>query len=277
MFIAADGPRKNHPEDIEKCANVRKLVLEQINWDCEVKTLFRDENLGCGIGPSDAITWFFEHVEYGIILEDDCLPSQSFFTFCEELLKKYFRDEKVMHISGNNFQFGKKQGDGSYYFSNYINAWGWATWRRAWSLYDFNIKNYTDQTANAVLDRVLSSKVEKKFWKGHFDTVKDGKRKDIWDYQWVYTVWNHNGISIIPNVNLVSNIGFGSDATHTFDSKNIVANHPSFEINKIVHPGKMIISKSADKRLFRICHQPKLTLRDRAYLVKKEILKLIKI
>ena len=126
MFIAADGPRKEHPEDVEKCESARKIVLDMIGWDCEVKTLFQKKNLGCGLAVSQAITWFFEHVEEGIILEDDCLPDLSFFSYCSTLLEYYKLSPNVMHISGDNFQQGKKRGPNSYYFSKYIHCWGWA-------------------------------------------------------------------------------------------------------------------------------------------------------
>ena len=142
LYVAADGPRTEVPSDAKKCKEAREII-NQVDWDCEVKTLFREKGLGCGLGPSSAFTWFFEHEEDGIILEDDCLPSQSFFWFCEELLERYRHDNRVMHIGGNNFLNGwQKDRDYSYYFSNSGHIWGWATWRRAWKLFDFNISLY---------------------------------------------------------------------------------------------------------------------------------------
>jgi hypothetical protein len=277
LFIAADGPRKDRVGEHEVCATTRAIVVNGIDWDCEVQTLMRDDNLGCGIAPAEAISWFFSQVEEGIILEDDCLASESFFVFCEELLGRYAQNEEVMHISGNNFQFGKKWGEGSYYFSHYVNAWGWATWRRAWEHYDFMMKSYSEETIDDILKKNLSTKTERKFWKSHFEQVKNGKRKDIWDYQWVYAIWKQNGLTIIPNTNLVSNIGFDSNATHTFDKLSKVANNPSYELREIEHPLKIRTSFKADRRLFKICHKPPLTLRDRAYLAKEKIKKSLKI
>lgn len=135
LFVAADGPRPDHPDEAEKCHQTR-AVIEEVDWKCEVQTLFQQRNLGCGpgpvTGPVTAITWFFHNVEQGIILEDDCLPDLSFFRFCEELLDRYRYTEQIMHISGNNFLYGRKRGSASYYFSKYTHVWGWATWRRAW-------------------------------------------------------------------------------------------------------------------------------------------------
>ncbi|MCL5431594.1 MAG: glycosyltransferase family 2 protein [Patescibacteria group bacterium] len=181
LYIAADGPRDKG--DISKCLAARKIVKE-VNWPCRVKTLFQDNNLGCGLGPVTGINWFFKHVEAGIILEDDCLPAPSFLYFCQELLNHYWNNSSIMHISGNNFQYGKKFGHGSYYFSQYTHNWGWATWRRAW-----RHNNY----------RLLSRE----------------KRKQVWDKQWLMSVEKAKGLAILPNVNLVSNIGFGAEATHT--------------------------------------------------------------
>jgi hypothetical protein len=144
LYIAADGPRPGNVSDEEKCTSIRKLVIN-VDWDCELKTLFREENLGCGLGPASAYDWFFEHEEEGIILEDDCLPDPSFFIYCQELLEKYRHDTKIMHITGSNFQKGwQNDEDYSYYFSSYPHEWGWATWRRAWKLYDFKVQKYPE-------------------------------------------------------------------------------------------------------------------------------------
>ena len=131
LYITTDGPRPNMPDDVQLCKQTREIV-SVVDWDCEVKTLFREENAGCKNGVSAAINWFFDHEEEGIILEDDCLPANSFFKFCDTLLEKYRYDTRVRHITGCNLQFGKKWGDASYYFSNLTNGWGWASWRRAW-------------------------------------------------------------------------------------------------------------------------------------------------
>src|SRR5688500_1827095 len=142
LYVAADGPRPGVAADNANCQEARKII-DSVDWQCEVKTLFREKNLNCGVAPSSAFTWFFQHEEEGIILEDDCLPSQSFFWFCQELLERYRNDTRVMHIGGNNFLNGwQKDKDYSYYFSRSGHIWGWATWRRAWKHFDFDISLY---------------------------------------------------------------------------------------------------------------------------------------
>ncbi|MEO8637383.1 MAG: nucleotide-diphospho-sugar transferase [Candidatus Taylorbacteria bacterium] len=214
LFIAADGPRLDKPEDNLECRASREIV-EYIDWPCEVKKLFRDKNLGCGHGVSTAINWFFENVEEGIILEDDCLPDQSFFRFCEELLKYYRENERIMHISGNNFQSGKKRGNSSYYFSEYTHNWGWATWKRAWEYNDFHL-------------------------------IDEKRRLHIWDKQWMISVRKRNGLAVLPNVNLVSNIGFGENSTHTKgDSK--FSRMPTEKMQfPLLHPRKIRRNIQAD-------------------------------
>ena len=139
LYIAADAPRENRSEDKRLCEEAKKIT-EKIDWPCEVHRLYQEKNLGCKRGPIASITWFFENVEAGIILEDDCVPHPSFFAFCSELLEKYADDKRIMHVSGNNFQFGKMRGDASYFFSEYTLSWGWATWRRAWQRFAHRIR-----------------------------------------------------------------------------------------------------------------------------------------
>ena len=222
LFIAADGPREGTEGEKEKCEQARK-VIEQVDWNCEVKTLFRDKNLGCKIADTFAIDWFFENVDEGIILEDDCLPSQSFFWFCQELLEYYRADTRIMMISGNNFQFGKVRGEGSYYFSKYAHLWGWATWRRAWRYYDVDMKSFEKFKIESQINNIFRIKQQQKYWTKIFQSVYDGKI-DTWCYQWAYTCFINNGLCIMPNVNLVSNIGFGADSTHTKEENNIFSN-----------------------------------------------------
>ena len=160
---------------------------------------------------SGAIDWFFENEEMGIILEDDCLPSQSFFWFCEELLIKYKDDMRVGQISGNNFQKGIKRGDADYYFSIYNHIWGWASWANRWKKYNVDLNNIRDDN---FLQRVHENSKTRKYWSDIFKSMKN-KEIDTWDYQWTFTQWNNNWLTILPNVNLVANIGFGEGATHT--------------------------------------------------------------
>ena len=213
LYVAADGPRADKFGDEKKVAQVRRIATD-VDWDCEVKTLFREKNLGCGVAVSSAIDWFFEDVEEGIILEDDCLPSQSFFWYCEELLEHYRDDARVMVVSGDNWQFGRRRTDYSYYFSRYSHIWGWASWRRAWWYYDKDMKNWPFIRDNGYLSDILQDKKAAKYWTQIFEKIYRGSI-DTWDYQWTFTCWTQNGLTILPNVNLVSNIGFGENATHT--------------------------------------------------------------
>jgi hypothetical protein len=225
LFVAADGPRENKTGEEEECSAVRQIIDEGITWDCEVKTLFRDRNLGCKVAVSGAIDWFFEHVEEGIILEDDCLPHLTFFGFCDELLNKYRDDKRIAQISGDNFQFGKKRTEYSYYFSCYNHIWGWASWRRAWKNYDVDMKLWPEVRDNGWLDDLLGNKRLTKYWTQIFERCYQGKI-DTWDYQWTFACWIQNCLTILPEVNLISNIGFNVDATHTSCENDKSANIP---------------------------------------------------
>ena len=213
IFIAADGPRLNKKGEYNKCLETRKIV-DQIDWACEVKTLFRDKNLGCKVAVSSAITWFFDNVSEGIILEDDCLPNESFFRYCEYLLNKYRNDEKVFMISGDNFLPESLKIKESYYFTNFPHIWGWASWKRAWSKYDMGMNKLDDFIKNNKIEYFIDNKHTRNYFLERFKDVKLNLI-NTWDYQWVYTIWNNNGLSIAPNYNLVSNIGFGNESTNT--------------------------------------------------------------
>lgn len=216
LLVIADGPRPQRPDDIEKCAAVR-AIIDRVDWDCEVLKNFSDENLGCGVRPATGISWVFEQVEEAIILEDDCIPHHTFFQFCDELLERYRYDERIMHISGNHFgtkQFSRSE---SYVFSRYPLSWGWATWRRAWKHYDFHMKLLPEIKRKNFLRDWLADQHAADTWTKIFQNVIDTDQ-DCWDFQWVLTCWLQNGLSIVPNGNLVANIGFGADATHTFSA-----------------------------------------------------------
>lgn len=244
LYIAADGPRKNRPDDIENCKKTR-AIIDKIDWDCELKTLFREENLGCGKAVSGAITWFFENVEMGVILEDDCLPHDNFFPYCEELLIRYKEDNRIKIISGDNFQNGIKRGDDSYYFSAYTHIWGWASWKRTWQEYDFLLENISKKEFKNILKQYCFSWNERQVWLDKFILMK--KRSiDTWDFQLSFNIWKNNGMNIMPNVNLISNIGFGELSTHTNDNNNVLANIPSQSILPINHPDVISINKEAD-------------------------------
>lgn len=279
LFVAADGPRPDKKGEMEKCQKARQIATS-VDWDCKVKTLFRDKNLGCKIAVSSAIDWFFENVEEGIILEDDCLPSQSFFWFCQELLEYYRDDTRIMHISGNNFQFGRKIGNASYYFSKFGLIWGWATWKRAWRYYDVKMKTFSqfkdeDQIRNIFYDKKMQNyymKIFDKAYKGEIDT---------WDYQWLYSRLINRGISIHPNINLVQNIGFGIDASHTKNVDKKIRNNLAKNLQfPLKHPIFKLFNKIADEYIFKNVIDRKsclsIIIKILKYILPKKVIKLLK-
>lgn len=221
LFIAADGPRIGVENEEEQCRKIREEILKSIDWNCQVKTLFREMNLGCKEAVSSAVNWFFNHVEKGIILEDDTLPESSFFRFCEDLLAFYEGDKRIMMISGDNFQFGRSRTKYSYYFSRYTHVWGWASWKRAWRHYDSAIGLWPEVRGNNLLSSILDDKRQVAYWSDIFNRVFSGEI-NAWSYQWLFACWLQNGLTILPDRNLVSSIGFDARGTHT-RSKSILA------------------------------------------------------
>lgn len=246
LFISADGPRIDNENDLIKCGEARAIV-NKIDWDCEVETVFNVENKGCGKAVSDAISWFFENVKEGIILEDDCVPGIDFFKFCQIMLHRYRDNDKVLHVGGNNFQFGQKWGKGDYYFSAFAHIWGWATWDRAWAKYEFDIANNPPINDNSFLHAFKNNDLAENYFKEVFKKVSNHE-VDTWDYQWQYAIIKNQGLSICPNVNLVKNIGYREDATHTklnepeWNKSNIAGT-----LNTFSPPQKLSIEYEADK------------------------------
>ncbi|MFC6102657.1 nucleotide-diphospho-sugar transferase [Olivibacter domesticus] len=243
LYIAFDGPRQDRPDDLKLCREVRKIT-EAIDWDCNVERLYRTENLGCKAAVSSAISWFFEQEIEGIILEDDCLPEESFFYFCDQMLTKYRYDTRVFTITGTNLQDGKRWGNASYYFSQYSNIWGWATWRRVWENYDANLAKYNENDIAEHLNNLFSNKFLVESWMEIFKKLKAGEI-DTWDYQLNFYTFFGNGLCITPNVNLISNIGFRSDATHVNTNLHYSA-IPIGKLDDIIHPIYFTPNKAAD-------------------------------
>lgn len=242
LYISSDGFRANIKGDEEKVLKTRDIV-KNVDWECEVKTLFHERNLGCKLAVISAINWFFKNEEKGIILEDDCLPHVDFFKFCEELLNYYEKDQRIWVITGNNFQDGKIRGESSYYFSQYNHCWGWASWHRVWEKYDKDISFWPDFKKS--IQWSMRGLIERKYWEEVFDKVYNNII-NTWDYQLTAALFYYNGLSIVPNVNLVSNIGYGLDATHTTNSNDRHANLPIFGMDNIKHPKEVIINSEAD-------------------------------
>lgn len=212
LYIVADGPRKVNPLDKEACRRTREII-DLVDWDCDVFKNYSEENMGCKKRVSTGIDWFFENEEFGIILEDDCLPETSFFMFCEELLEKYKNDDRVSLISGSRFN-DKKIGFSDYYFSKIPQIWGWATWRRTWDKYDINMLNYQNFKKKYTIKEIWKDKKIQNYW---MDVFEDAYNGDIntWDYQLVFSIFMNKNLCICPNVNLISNIGFGKNSTNT--------------------------------------------------------------
>jgi hypothetical protein len=212
LYIAADGPRQHKSGELQLCTETREIV-EQVDWDCDVRKLYRDENLGCGHAVSGAITWFFEQESEGIILEDDCLPDTSFYPFCREMLGRFRDDDKVGSISGNNFLPAGMRAATLYSFSNYAQIWGWATWGRFWRSYDFELSGEEEEWEE-IIKRVNPIEYHARYWIEVFRAVKSGLI-DTWDYQVIFSGWKSGFVHLYPSRNLISNLGYGQSATHT--------------------------------------------------------------
>lgn len=245
LLVVADGPRANRAGEYEKCQQTR-AIIQKVDWDCEVITNFSEKNMGCKLRVASGIDWIFEQVEEVIILEDDCLPEPSFFQFCEEMLARYRYHERVSMVSGGNLQFGQQRGLGSYYFSRYTHIWGWASWRRAWQHYDRDIKHWPQFRDEGWIEALFPNKGEQEYWRNSFEMVYDGSL-DTWDCSWTFTALLKGMLQVVPNVNLISNIGFGPEATHTHEV-GIHANMPTQPIAfPLVHPNFVLQDPEGDR------------------------------
>lgn len=265
LLLVADGPRESKPDDARLCAEVR-AVFEEIDWNCEVSRNFADANMGSFKRNSTGLDWVFDTVEAAIILEDDCVPSLSFFPYCEALLEKYRDDLRVGVISGNNFGFprvGRK--NDSYLFSAYSFTWGWASWRRVWRGVDFTMSWWEPDAGREMLSALFPRKTEWQYWYNLYERIRLGKQKNAWDYQLLLSLFRHSQYSATPRVNLVSNIGFGADATNCLDENSPLHDFPRCELEPLlVHPANIRRSARVDHALFRIVYQPRQSILPRA-------------
>ncbi|QJR30755.1 glycosyltransferase family A protein [Limnobacter profundi] len=247
LYIAADGPRDERAGEADLCEKTRGIA-QAVDWPCEVKTLLRHKNLGCKKAVSGAIDWFFENELEGIILEDDCLPAPDFFRFCDALLEKYRDEPEVGSITGDNFISSTWTPEESYYFSKFSHIWGWATWRRAWKEYDVSMTDWPKLGLPFLQTQVFEdNRKAAKYWSMVFDKVYLGDI-DTWDYQWAFTCFKNNWLSCIPKSNLVTNIGFGPNATHTTSAESKLANVSTGILDwPIKHPQETIIATKADE------------------------------
>ncbi len=248
LFVAADGPRPDHPGEAARCEETRKLAT-MVDWPCEVQTLFRDQNLGCGPAISGAIHWFFEHVEEGIILEDDCLPDPSFFPYCAELLAHYRHDTRVMHIAGYN-PLDHGFGDGSYYFSPIMHCWGWATWKRVADQYDYRIKNFSQFEQDGLIRGIFRRRLQQRYWLRALRRYYRGLSSN-WDHQWAYLVFSQHGLCVNPCINLVQNLGFGADSTFAANPWSYHGRRHVGQIAAIRHPSFLLPYPDAADQILR--------------------------
>jgi hypothetical protein len=274
LYVASDGPR-NEAEK-EKVMQVRNFIINNVDWRCDIKTRFRDKNLGVGFGPNDAIDWFFSYEEEGIILEDDCLPSISFFHFCSELLDKYRNNKKIAVIQGFN-PFPNKDYPYSYFFSKYDLKWGWATWRDRWQYQDMYTKDWPHIKKTDFLDRIAKDNVVKSFWTSIFEQVHRNP-SIAWDTQFTYQLFKKNLLTITPKQNLILNIGYGKGATNTtwipVHLKELKLEELDFPL---IHPEDIKINEEYDKLIekvqFNINHLSVLRRKFRNFLESNKFLR----
>lgn len=248
LFVIADGARPDSPGEADRVARTRQVV-DEIDWECRVTKIYADENLGCGLRIRSGISAAFADVDKLIVLEDDCQPNHDFFGFTKELLVRYENEPRVMAISGTSFhqQVPKSQ---SYYFSRYAHCWGWATWRRAWNLYDLSACDWELLSSSDRYADLFQTRHEMAYWTHLLDRIAQGKL-DTWDVQWMLTCWLNHGLVAAPTVNLVSNVGFGESATHTnFDSP--LALRPTLALSELKHPAKVERDRAADAESDRL-------------------------
>jgi hypothetical protein len=233
LLVVADGPRADRAGEAEKCRATR-AIIERVDWPCDVRRNFSETNLGCKRRVSSGLDWVFQQEDRAIILEDDILPDPTFFGYCRELLERFASEPRIMHISGDNFQPNGWTNPYSYYFSKLPHIWGWATWRRAWQLYDVTMRDWPEKRQSGWISTHCPDPLEARLWTVHFDQTHAGKI-DTWDHQWTFTCWKNGGLCVAPAVNLASNIGFGPEATHTTQAS-ALGNLPTRPIGKLVHP-----------------------------------------
>jgi len=235
LYVIADGPRADKPRDPELVLGCRRLI-DEIDWDCDVVRDFSEHNLGCRERVVSGLSNVFNQEDKAIILEDDCLPSKSFFYFTQSLLNRYADDPRVGSIAGTLPTGISTSGNESYFFSKYPQIWGWGTWSRVWKTYDASVAKWPTLRKTNFLQVKLYSRKAIANWRWNLDRIYK-KKIDTWDYQFVFNMWSHNLLTAIPSTNLISNIGFGPDATHTFDTLSKLSNIVSTEIEfPLMHP-----------------------------------------
>jgi hypothetical protein len=248
IFIIADGPKYNNSHDKKKCEECRE-IFNQVDWTEDIHKNFAASNMGLKARVSSGLDWVFTYTDQAIILEDDCIPSEDFFSYCSLALEEFKSNDEVSVITGDNFQNGIVRGDGSYYFSKYNHCWGWATWKRAWKLYDGNIEFWPDWKLSEDWSSMFQSNQEKKYWTEIFEKVYRGELNS-WAYPWTASVWKNGGLTVTPNVNLVENIGFDDQATNTFSKRKKILSRAG-KLKAFKPPSSIELNTIADDYVFR--------------------------
>ena len=246
LYIIMDAPRNGNETDIKLNEEVKEIV-QNVDWECQVKWNIAKENMGVGPRPYTGIDWVFQHEDRAIILEDDCVPALAFFDFASELLERYKDDHRIMHISGTRYNQEFVSNNDSYLFSRYQYNWGWATWRRAWKCYDYDLSNYNEVKRKKYFENRFSNS-EATHWQGKFDRAQEQKAR-MWDYQWQYAVFMNSGLCIFPKENLICNIGpFGTTAPNFNASLYYRDIDESFQIKE--HPTVVCVNEAFDQYYF---------------------------
>ena len=251
LFVSFDAPA--NPDEIRLVAEVKKVVESGVDWECSLSTNYRETNEGLRLAVVSAIDWFFSHVSEGIILEDDCLPSEDFFRFCAEGLTLYRDDERVFHIAGDNTADVSIEQAWSYCFVRYPHIWGWATWRRAWAKYDRDLAMWEAFSREGMVESLFPLDAERRVWEPIYNRLSRKGIPDTWDFQWSATVAMNDGLSVQTIPNLVSNLGFGDGATHT-KKPGRRSNRSAQSLGKIVHPPVVYRHAHAESQIFHNTH-----------------------
>jgi len=248
LFVFQDGAREGCPEDQENCQKVRDVISQLTDWDCNLYTYFSPKNLGCGAGPMTGIDWFFNQVNEGIVMEDDCLPHPDFFGYCEDLLRRYRAEENVFFINATLYD-DKWKCKESYGFSHYMVTGAWAGWKRTVSGFDLDLNNLNAQFLRRRVFSLTKNRAEATWWYSIVKEIqKDRTKKSYWDYQMQIHLFMNKGITIHPRVNLISNIGFDENGTHTLNSNDNRGNLPSYPILPMSHPPVIYVDTERDSR-----------------------------
>lgn len=268
LFIVADGPRN---DEEKKLTDATRAVVEKIDWPCEVKKNYSEKNLGCRMRVWSGLDWAMNQLEHdtdgAIILEDDCVPDPTFFTFCEEMLEHYKRNEQIMHIGGTNFQQDNANFIPKYYFSRIAQIWGWATWKRAWKLYDGTLASWPNLKASGGLRKAFPNRLTYHYWINHFQKLYEGK-SDTWDVAWTYTCFKENGFCIMPQTNLICNIGTAQNAAHKVSR---FSNLPTSPLPlPLVHPTEIIINNDADLFTYKKIYGVKMNVKNSSLALMKD-------